>query len=271
MVEKPTYEELEKRIMLLKQKLAESKREKALLREERDGLAQILRDIPIPTFVIDGSHHVIHVNKAYETLTGIQAQRIVGTSNQWQCFYETERPTMADLIVDNASEEEVGKYYQGNYRKSAVTEGGYEAERLFRIPGQGEKWLFFTASPLKDPDGRVTGAIETLQDITDKKKMEQALRKSVKRQRILLDFVPYPIVVFTLDGRVYYLNPAFTETFGWTLDELRGKTIPYTPPGLERETGAMIRELFEKKIILRHETKRLTKAGQVLDVVMIWT
>jgi len=121
---------------------------------------------------------------------------------------------------------------------------------------------------LKDEEGNITGAIETLQDITVQKEVEQALRKSEKRQRILLDFVPYPIVVFTLDGRVYYLNPSFTETFGWTLDELEGKTIPYTPPGLEQETGDMIKELFEKKVILRHETRRLTKGGQVLDVVM---
>ena len=175
---------------------------------------------------------------------------------------------MADLIVDNAPEEEIAKHYHGNYQKSAVTEGGYEADRLFRDLGKGSKWLFFTASPLKDDRGNITGAIETLQDITTQKKVEQALRQSEKRLRILLDFVPYPIVVFTLDGRVYYLNPSFTETFGWTLDELEGKTIPYTPPGLERETGDMIKKLFEKKVILRHETKRLTKEGQVLDVIM---
>ena len=175
---------------------------------------------------------------------------------------------MADLIVDNAPEEEIAKHYQGNYQKSAVTEGGYEADRLFRDLRKGSKWLFFTASPLKDDRGNITGAIETLQDITAQKKVEQALRESEKRLRILLDFVPYPIVVFALDGRVYYLNPSFTETFGWTLDELEGKTIPYTPPGLEQETGDMIKELFEKKVILRHETKRLTKEGQVLDVIM---
>ncbi len=100
------------------------------------------------------------------------------------------------------------------------------------------------------------------------KKAKEALRESERRVRILLDFVPYPIVVFTLDGRVYYLNPAFTETFGWSLDELRGKTIPYTPPGLQEETGEMIRKLMEEKVVLRHETKRLTKDGRMLDVVM---
>jgi len=56
----------------------------------------------------------------------------------------------------------------------------------------------------------------------------------------LLDFVPYPMVVFKLDGRVNYLNPAFTEMFGWTLDELAGRHIPYVPPDLMEETGRVL-------------------------------
>ena len=104
-------------------------------------------------------------------------------------------------------------------------------------------------------------------DITEKFTAREALKKSEKRYRTLLDFAPYPIVVFTLDGRVSYLNPAFTEIFGWTLEELEGKTIPYVPPGLEQETTAAIKRLFEERIILRYETQRLTKGGRVLDVV----
>ncbi|MBC8417776.1 MAG: GAF domain-containing protein [Desulfobacterales bacterium] len=257
MVEKPTYEQLEQRIKALEKAVAERKR-----------LSQILHETSIPTFVIDNDHIVTHVNKAYENLTGISAHEIIGTRNQWSAFYSTESPTMADLIVDNASEQEIAGYYKGRYQKSAFVEGGYQSERQFRHLRTGSKWLFFTASPLRDASGNITGAIETLQDITEQKKAELALRQSERRLRTLLDFVPYPIVVFTLDGRVYYLNPSFTEIFGWTLDELEGKTIPYTPPGLEQETGKAIKELLEKKVILRHETRRLTKDGRVLDVVM---
>ena len=73
-------------------------------------------------------------------------------------------------------------------------------------------------------------------------------------------------MVFTLKGHVSYLNPAFTRIFGWTLDELEGKEIPYIPPGFEEETNENIRKLFEDGIILRHETQRLTKEGRILDV-----
>jgi PAS domain S-box-containing protein len=93
-------------------------------------------------------------------------------------------------------------------------------------------------------------------------------RMSDKQYRTLLDFVPYPIVVFSLAGEVNYLNPAFTETFGWSLDELQGKSVPYVPPGLEEEVKQDIQELFERRVIHRRERKRLTKDGRTIDVVM---
>jgi len=268
MGDKPTYEQLEQKVKALTREVAGRKKREAALKESRDRLSEILQETSIPTFVIDNDHRVTHVNKAYENLTGISAEEIIGTRDHWKAFYPRESPTMADLIVDNVSEADIARYYKGRYQKSAFVGGGYQSEREFRHLGKGSKWLFFTASPLKDASGNIIGAIETLQDHTEQKKAELALQKSERRMRTLLDFVPYPIVVFTLDGRVYYLNPAFTEIFGWTLDELEGKTIPYTPPGLEQETGEAIKELLEKKVILRHESKRLTKDGRVLDVVM---
>ncbi|MBW1705470.1 MAG: PAS domain S-box protein [Deltaproteobacteria bacterium] len=268
MAGKPTNEELVQRVKGLEKEVAERKKAEEALRRNEKRLSRILQEISIPTFVIDKNHKVTHVNRAYENLTGISAHEIIGTRKQWATFYSKARPVMADLIVDNSSEGEIAKYYGGKYRKSAVTDGGYESERLFRDLKKGDTWLFFTASPLKDAQGNITGAIETLQDITERKLAEQGLRKSERRLINFLDFVPYPTVVFSLDGRVFYLNAEFTEVFGWTLEELEGKTIPYAPPGMEQQTSEMIKELLDKKIVLRHETRRLTKDGRILDVVM---
>jgi len=95
---------------------------------------------------------------------------------------------------------------------------------------------------------------------------EQKQRRSESRYRTLLDFVPYPIMVLTKDGFVSYLNTGFTRVFGWTLEELEGKIIPFIPKGLKREITEKIHELFKAKFLPRHETKRLTKDGRVLDV-----
>ena len=268
MANKPTYKDLLKKIKALEKENAKLKADKGALKETEDKYRQIIHGNAIPTFVIDNNHILTHCNRAYEKLTGIQAHTVIGTRKQWMSFYDKERPVMADLIVENASEEEFTKYYGDTYRKSAVTEGGYEAEGFFPALGENGKWLFFTAAPLKDKNGRITGAIETLQDVTERKRSEEAQRKSESRLRALLNFVPYPIVVFTLRGRVFYLNSAFTECFGWTLQELEGKTIPYVPSDLKEETVQIIGRLLEERILLRHETKRLTKDGRVLDLIM---
>jgi PAS domain S-box-containing protein len=260
MVKKPTYDDLA-------QQVADLTKQVAGLKQLPD-YPQIVRGSPIPTFVIDGNHTITHCNKAFENLTGIAAHDLIGTRKQWLAFYPTKRPVMADLIVDSASEEELTRYYGRNYWKSSVTEGGYEAEGFFPDLGEKGRWIFFTAAPLKDEEGRITGAIETLQDISERKWAEQALSESRRHLRTILDFAPYPIVVFTLDGRVEYLNPAFTETFGWNLAELEGKRIPYTPQDLKQETGEMVKKLSDEKEILRYETRRLTKEGRLLDVVM---
>jgi len=100
------------------------------------------------------------------------------------------------------------------------------------------------------------------------KKVEGALQKTTKRLGTLIDFVPYPIEVLTVDGRVYYLNHAFTEMFGWTLKEMEGKFIPFIPPELKQETADYFRRLLKEKVLQRHETRRLTKDGRILDVSM---
>ncbi len=250
------------------QDITENREMEAALLESEKRLSQMVHGTSIPTFVINSDHAMIHCNRAFENLTGIRAGQIIGTRAQWMAFYASERPVMADFIVDGASEEDLKQCYGDRCRKSRVIDGAYEVEDFFPDLGSGGKWLFFTAAPLMDDDKKITGAIETLQDVTERRRAAEALRESEKRYRTLLDFAPYPIVVFTLEGKVSYLNPAFSEVFGWSLGELEGRTIPYVPPGMERETTQEIKQLFENKVILREETKRMTKDGRILDVIL---
>ncbi|MFO7784953.1 MAG: PAS domain S-box protein [Desulfatiglandales bacterium] len=139
-----------------------------------------------------------------------------------------------------------------------------------------------SASLITNKQGEKVGFRGIARDVTEKVRSRVALqeseyqlqclyeesRKSAQRYRTLLDFIPYPMVVFTLDGIVSYLNPAFTRVFGWTLSELQGKRIPYVPPALQQENQENIQRLLREKIIPRHETKRLTKDGRIIDIVM---
>ncbi|WP_415892418.1 PAS domain S-box protein [Neptuniibacter sp. PT8_73] len=137
-------------------------------------LSQILQGSPIATFVIDKEHKVTHWNKACEALTGVPASEAIGRDDSWRGFYAESRPTMADLVVDNAPAEKIQEYYGYHFALSSLINGACEAEDLFPNIGPSGHWLHFNASPLLDTDGNTVGAIETLQDITDRVKAEQA-------------------------------------------------------------------------------------------------
>ena len=155
------------------------------LREAAERLGQIINGISVAAFVIDRDHVVTHWNRACEVMTGTTARELVGTKEQWRAFYSSERPVMADLILDKAIETDVDRFYHGKFRPSALIEGAYEAEDFFANFGECGRWLFFTAAPVRDAQGLVIGAIETLQDVTEHRLAEAALKESEARFRAL--------------------------------------------------------------------------------------
>ncbi len=159
---------------LLAREVAERKQAEEALLETQERLTQIIHGNSIPTFVIDKKHRITHWNKALETLTGIYSSNAVGTTEQWKAFYTHNRPTMADLILDQASEEKISSLYTNKYNRTSLLEDSYEVEDFFELDGKA-KWLFFTAAPLRNRAGEIIGAIETLQDITDRKLMEKEI------------------------------------------------------------------------------------------------
>lgn len=172
---------IETLIDITERKQAEESRLESELR-----LAQIIDGSAVATFVIDHAHRVTHWNRACAVLTGLPANELLGTRQQWRAFYQDERPCMADLVLDGAMEEKVAQYYGSKqFHRSLIAEGGFEAEDFFANFGSSGRWLYFTAAPLRDAHGKVIGAIETLQDVTVQKQAEEGLRQSEERYRVL--------------------------------------------------------------------------------------
>jgi PAS domain S-box-containing protein len=154
-----------------------STEQKVLESEKR--LSSIIQGFSIPAFVIGRDHTIIYWNRALEKLSKLKAKDLVGTNQQWKAFYATQRPCMADLLVDSAAEK-VSKWYSGKYRKSDLIEEAYEATDFFPDLGESGRWLRFTAAVIRDSQGELVGAVETLEDITEQKLAEDALKRKGK-------------------------------------------------------------------------------------------
>ena len=168
-----------KQVALTQKKLLESehKRSEAAKRSMEVYLAQIIDGDPVPTFVINAEHHITHWNRACAEISKLPASEMVGTNLQWKPFYPSARPVMADLIVNGSLEEEFNTYYHGHFQRSTAVSHAFESEAFFSSLGQDGRWLLFTAAPLTDVDGKLVGAIETLQDVTERRRAEDELRE----------------------------------------------------------------------------------------------
>jgi PAS domain S-box-containing protein len=188
---------------------------------------------------------------------------MVGTGKHWSPFYPAERPVLADIIVDGSTEEEIARYYGGKFRKSALIDGAYEAEDLF--PVFGDKWLFFTAAPIRDDQGNVTGAIESLRDITERKSTEEALRESEKKYRVLFETAKDAIFLSDEAGTFVDVNSAASLSLGYSRDELlkmSNKDVDADPIGYE--TFTKVRDGLMKEAVFEVNHKR--KDGTLVPV-----
>ncbi len=239
------------------------------LEKKNHELQEIICNAPIPIFVLDSTHKITHFNKACEDLTGLSCEEMVGTDHQWKAFYSSRRPAMADLIIDRSSDAQIVEHYGSKYNRSDKAKDQFSATDFFPDLGEEGKWLFFCASAITNENGEIISAVETLQDVSEEKIAESKTRELYRTYRKIMEFIPYPIVVYDDKGKVSYLNPSFSTTFGWSLEDLKGKPVPFVPKALETETNDMLAKFREDKSLARYETKRLTRDGTVLDVV-IW-
>jgi PAS domain S-box-containing protein len=197
-------------------------RQEALMESEAR-LRSILHALPVMQFVIDNNHHVISWNRVMETYSGLRAEDILGTDGQWRAFYPEKRPVLADILLDQAFQL-LPELYPENFSRSRLVEDGYEVIRFFPQMGEKGKWLHATAVPIRNAKGGVTGAIETLEDITDRKNAEIALKESEKFLNNVVENIPDMIFIKDArDLRFVRLNRAGEDLLGVLREDLYGK------------------------------------------------
>src|SRR6185437_12458770 len=90
----------------------------------------------------------------------------------------------------------------------------------YTYPRLGERELLISYFPIEGPDG-IDSLACILQDITDRKRAEKALRDSETRYRLLFERNPAGVYRCTVDGKLLDVNDAFARIFGYSSrDEL---------------------------------------------------
>jgi PAS domain S-box-containing protein len=161
-------------------------------------------------------------------------------------FYGERRPILIDLALDPDKAHE--KNYVGIKRAENVLVG----EAYMPTLKGGEVYLLGTASILRDSKGNVIGAIESIRDITGRRKAEEALIDSEARLRAIIDSAPDAIFIRDLKNRYLLVNKAFPKLFNVPEDRVIGRTFD----GLFDDTST--EKIWE-------ETEKIL-AGQIVEV-----
>jgi len=207
-----------------KEDITQRRQAEEALRESEQRLNNILQGSPTPAFVITKDHKVMYWNKALEEMTGIKTEEIIGTNQHWKAFYGGKRPCMADLLVDGELDV-IPQWYEGKYTKSELIEGAYEATDFFPALGEGGRWLRFTAVNIRSSKGDLIGALETLEDITERKRADEALKQSEEKYRNILESIQDGYCEVDLAGHYTFFNPAYCTIKGYTREELLGRSF----------------------------------------------
>jgi len=107
------------------------------------------------------------------------------------------------------------------YTDTASSADGIAREVYMPALRTGETYLYGTASVLRDSIGNIVGAVESIRDITERKRSEQALAEEAIRRRILMEWSRDGIVVLDRNGKVYEANRRFAEMLGYSAEEMR--------------------------------------------------
>jgi PAS domain S-box-containing protein len=104
-------------------------------------------------------------------------------------------------------------------------------------------------------------------EIAERREAEEALRVSEEKYRSVMEAAPDPIIVYDMEGRVTYFNPAFQAVFGWTLAECLGRRMDhFVPPETWPETRRGLAIIAAGRQLPSVETRRRTKSGRIVDV-----
>ena len=216
----------------------------------------ILDASSIGIFLLDSDFKVVWINHAIEDYFGLQREKVIGKDKK-KLIKKNIRQ-----IFENPHEftQKIFSTYDTNtYIKN------FECHVLPKGKRK-ERWLEHFSQPITS-GLYIGGRIEHYFDISDRKHTEVSLQKSRQEFASLFDNISEALVYIDNNGHVLNINPRFTEIFGYTLDEIKGRNID---GGMIHSSKMLLeaRKLTKKSLhgFVNYETTRMRKDGSEFPV-----
>jgi PAS domain S-box-containing protein len=189
-------------------------------------------------------------NKGAEERYGYHAAEVIGCS--------------IAVIIPPDRVDELPRFLETIRRGGAVID--YESERITKDVRRVT--VLLTISPIKDASGKVVGASTIAQDITERKKAEEALRESEKKYRQLIETLQEGVWAIDKDANTTFVNLRMAEILGYTVEEMLGKSLF----GFMDERGVEIAkynmERRKQGIVEQHDFEFLRKDGRRINATL---
>jgi len=143
------------------------------LEESEAGMRSILDFLPDPTFAVNRAGEVIFWNRALEEMTGVAGEAVLGKGEMAYAvhFYGKKRPMLVDYVLNPDIQREAN-YSDFRWEGEVVI-----AEGCVPLPPEGMRYVWGKASPIRDGVGKIIGAIQSVRDITERRRMEETIRQ----------------------------------------------------------------------------------------------
>ena len=135
------------------------------------------------------------------------------------------------------------------------------------------RWIHEVIHNICDSSGQPAYVQGVIYDITERKRMEEALRESERQMALLLQAAPLGIHECDIDGRITFVNPSQEKITGYTADELIGTYIwDRIEPGPEKDSspGYLKHLVSEQPAPTPIFGRNIKKNGELFDIRIDW-
>ncbi len=236
-----------------------NKRSENVVEESSERLSQILDFLPDPTFAIDLEGKVITWNRAYEEMTDMKAEDVVGKGDYIYAlpFYGRRRPVLIDAAIKQ--DPQILEKYSSIQKQGDIL----LAETDSPLKGGQIHVLSCKARPLYDSSGKIIGAIESIRDITEIRKTQEMLRDSEQRYRSVVENIQDIFYRTDKNGVITMISPSAAQIYGAPLEQILGMKVGdfWLSPS---ERGEMIRQLQLNGVVRDYEVTLKRRDGSAI-------